>query len=108
MAKASPFESLSRRLSVYGYLAPLVDGERVLEIGSGEGGGAAHLLQLGATSVVGADSDAQRVSRARARHREPGLSFQPLERRSLEGAGGGFDLDRGARGRGAGAGRTPA
>ena len=53
MAKASPFEPLSRRLSVYGYLAPLVDGARVLEIGTGEGGGAAHLLRLGATTVVG-------------------------------------------------------
>jgi septal ring factor EnvC (AmiA/AmiB activator) len=91
MAKASPFEPLSRRLSVYGYLAPLVDGARVLEIGTGEGGGAAHLLRLGASAVVGADGDPQLLARARASHREPGLSFQPLERRALE-AGGGFDL----------------
>jgi SAM-dependent methyltransferase len=93
MPKPSPFEALSRRLSVYGYLAPLVDGARVLEIGCGEGGGAAHLQKLGATTVVGADGDAQALSRARAAHRGPGLTFQPVERRALEGASpGGYDL----------------
>ena len=91
MPKASPFDSISRRLSVYGYLAPILDGARVLEIGIGDGAGAAHLLKLGAASVVGADADAQAVSRARASHRQPGLSFAPLERRALEGAGG-FDV----------------
>ena len=39
------------RLAVYSYLRPLIEGRRVLELGSGSGEGAAHLLSLGARTV---------------------------------------------------------
>jgi SAM-dependent methyltransferase len=90
-APVSPFDPLSRRLAVYGYLAPLVAGRRVVEVGSGAGLGAAHLLDLGATSVLGVDADAGAISRARAENQAAGLEFRVLERRLLDSTGG-FDV----------------
>jgi SAM-dependent methyltransferase len=74
LAAASDPES-TRRLAVYSYLRPLVDGRRVLEIGCREGDGAAHLLALGARAVVAIDDDTAALGEARSRHGRPGLTF---------------------------------
>jgi SAM-dependent methyltransferase/chromosome segregation ATPase len=97
----SPFDSWSRRLAVYGYLAPLVTGRRVLELGCGDGSGAERLRSLGASAVVAADDDPQALARARSNvsregdggPRQARITFVALERRALEAAsGGGFDI----------------
>jgi chromosome segregation ATPase len=91
--KLSPFDSSSRRLAVYGYLAPLVAGRRVIEVGAGTGAGSARLLALGASGVLGVDADQQAIARARATHRGAGLDFRVLERRVFDSAAtGGFEL----------------
>jgi len=43
---------MDRRLPLYSYLKPLLEGARVLEITSGDGGSAQLLAQLGASKVV--------------------------------------------------------
>jgi SAM-dependent methyltransferase len=100
-AHSSPFDPWSRRLAVYGYLAPLVKGRRVLELGVGDGSGAERLRSLGASAIVAADDDPQALARARSSvsrdgdgaGRQARLNFVALERRALEAAGGGgFDV----------------
>jgi SAM-dependent methyltransferase len=92
---ASPFDPFSRRLAVYGYLAPLVVGRRVIEVGCGTGAGAARLQALGAADVLGVDSDPRAIARAgravAASADLGGLEFRALEPRALRGAGE-FDL----------------
>jgi SAM-dependent methyltransferase len=65
----------TRRLAVYSYLRPLIEGRRVLEIGCGAGAGAAHLLALGARAVVATDEDAAALGEARTRHGRQGITF---------------------------------
>ncbi len=78
------------RAAVYSYLRPVVDGRRVLEVGCGTGGTAAHLLRLGARSVIGAGSGRD-VAEARARHHEGALGFVTLASGTIDAAGV-FDL----------------
>jgi chromosome segregation ATPase len=66
---------LSRTLSAYSYLRPLVEGKRVLELGNAQPEGAEHLLALGARSVVVASEDAGAIERARVQHGRAGLAF---------------------------------
>jgi hypothetical protein len=87
MSPPTPFDSQSRRLAVYGYLAPLLEGRKVLELGCGAGTGSARLRSLGAASVLGLESDPTALARARSAERLAGLTFGPLERRTLEAAG---------------------
>jgi SAM-dependent methyltransferase len=90
MSEAPDPES-TRRLAVYSYLRPLVEGRRVLELGCGTGDGAAHLLALGARAVVGADDDGAALAAAVARHGgTPGISFVPVSAGLRDG--GLFDL----------------
>jgi hypothetical protein len=63
----------------------------VLELSSGNGDTAALLLRLGAKSVVGAGT-AQAVAAARARHREPALTFASISASGGIDAPGSFDL----------------
>ena len=91
MSALRPFDLWSRRLAVYGYLAPLVSGKRVLEIGCAEGVGAARLAELGAESVVGADTNQALLARARSEVSAPNLGFAALDRRSL-GPAAPFDV----------------
>src|SRR3954447_8951271 len=74
MSEALDPES-TRRLAVYSYLRPLIEGRRVLELGCGGGQGAAHLLALGARAVVATDEDAAGVATARPRHGQVGITF---------------------------------
>jgi chromosome segregation ATPase len=88
VSAASPFDAFSRRLAVYGYLAPLLAGRRVIEVGLGAGtlagDGAARLRALGASAVLGLDTDAQAVTRARSNKAAEGLDFRVLDRRVLD------------------------
>ncbi|HEX4406718.1 MAG TPA: methyltransferase domain-containing protein [Polyangia bacterium] len=68
----------NRRLPLYVYLEPLLAGRRVLELGSGAGAGAAHLAAHGAATVLGVETDAALVEKARARHAAPNLSFRAV------------------------------
>jgi len=91
MSPTSPFGSASRRLAAYGYLAPLLEGRRILELGSADGAGSAHLFDLGAAAVLGVDADEARVGRARREHVMDGVTFARLDPAAL-GRAGGFDL----------------
>jgi SAM-dependent methyltransferase len=79
-----------RRSAVYSYLRPAVEGRRVLEVGCGSGETAAHLVRLGAKSVIGAGSSRD-VAEARSRHHEGALGFVNLAAGAVDAAGV-FDL----------------
>jgi SAM-dependent methyltransferase len=74
------------RAAVYSYLRPLIEGRRVLEVGCGSGEGTAHLVRLGAKSVIGA-GESRDVSEARGRYHEGALGFVTLASASVEAAG---------------------
>src|SRR5450432_777204 len=78
MSEISAKEVFGRRLPLYAYLEPLMEGRRVLEIGAGLGAGAAYLAGHGAAAVVGVDTDVALVERARARNGAPNLTFRAV------------------------------
>jgi SAM-dependent methyltransferase len=78
MSEISAKEVFGRRLPLYAYLEPLMDGRRVLEIGAGLGAGAAYLSGHGAAEVVGVDTDVALVERARARNGAANLTFRAV------------------------------
>jgi O-antigen biosynthesis protein len=65
------YEHLQR----FAWAAPLVAGQRVLDLGSGEGFGSAVLAST-AASVVGVDVDERAVEHATLNHGRPGLEFR--------------------------------
>jgi chromosome segregation ATPase/SAM-dependent methyltransferase len=90
MADQTLSKSELRRSAVYSYLRPIVEGRRVLEVGCCTGETAAHLVRLGARSVIGAGTG-QELSDARARHHEGALGFVTMASGSIDAAGV-FDL----------------
>jgi SAM-dependent methyltransferase len=76
MTEISAKEVFDRRLPLYAYLEPLLAGRRVLEVGTGTGGGAAHVAASGAAAVVGIDTDETLIERAHARSSAPNLTFR--------------------------------
>ena len=90
MADQTLSKSGLRRSAVYSYLRPVIDGRRVLEVGCETGETTAHLVHLGARSVIGAGSSRD-VSEARARHHEGALGFVTMASGSIDAAGV-FDL----------------
>jgi SAM-dependent methyltransferase len=90
MADQTLSQSGLRRSAVYSYLRPVIEGRRVLEVGCGGGETAAHLVLLGAKSVIGAGSSRD-VSEARSRHHEGALGFVTMAAGAIDAAGV-FDL----------------
>jgi SAM-dependent methyltransferase len=90
MADQSNSNSGIRRSAVYSYLRPLLVGRRVLEVGCGTGEATAHLVRLGARSVIGAGS-AREVAEARARQHVGALGFVTMAAGAIDSAGV-FDL----------------
>ena len=76
----------------YAFLEPLFTGKRVLEVGCGDGIGAAYLLERGAEQVVGVDEQADALASALADGPREGLSFKAFDGRKLEFASASFDL----------------
>ncbi len=66
---------LWRRLPRYLAVAPFLGGRRVLDLGCGEGRGAAWLAAGRSREVVGVDEDAELTSHAERTLGRPGLSF---------------------------------
>ena len=67
--------ALLRRLPSYVYLSDLWLGRRVIEIGCGDGSGAAYLARSGAAQVLGLDRSPANIDLARARQRTANLGF---------------------------------
>ncbi len=80
------------RLPAYVYLADLFRGRRVLELGCGEGLGAAFLARSGAATVIGVDRSGAAIEAARARHRQPNLGFAVAEHAVLDFDDRSFDV----------------
>jgi len=83
-AVAAAAQALLRRLPPYVYLTDLWHGRRVLEIGSGDGAGAAYLAKMGAAQVIGLDRSSREIDQTRARQRAPNLSFAVADFAALD------------------------
>ena len=82
-------------IQLYHHVASAVDvaGKRVLEVGSGRGGGASYVSRyLGAESVTGVDFSRQAVSLASRDRRGPGLTFVHGDAQALPFADASFDV----------------
>src|SRR3954454_23645008 len=79
-------------LSVYWFFARFTQGLRVLDIGCGTGYGSAHLLQQGASEVLGIDQDRRSIEYARAHYPFPGLQFVLTDAETLPPEFADFDL----------------
>lgn len=90
MAAEPNLTSALRRSAVYSYLRPLFQGRRVIEVGCGTGEATAHLLRLGAKSVIGAGS-ARDIAEARARQHAGALGFVTMGGGRID-ASGVFDV----------------
>jgi 2-polyprenyl-3-methyl-5-hydroxy-6-metoxy-1,4-benzoquinol methylase len=64
-----------RHLAVYEWIAPRVQGMRVIDMACGEGYGAAVLART-AAAVMGVDANPEAFEHARLRYRQPGLRFE--------------------------------
>ena len=78
--------STLRRSAVYSYLRPLLQGRRVIEVGCGNGEATAHLLRLGAKSVIGA-GNAREIADARSRQHAGALGFVTMGAGSIDVSG---------------------
>jgi SAM-dependent methyltransferase/predicted nucleic acid-binding Zn-ribbon protein len=80
-----------RRLPHYLYVADLIAGKQVLEIGCGSGEGAKFLADHGAARVVGVDARSARIEHARRRYSAANLSFRHEDPGALEFLDQSFD-----------------
>ncbi len=80
-----------RRLPHYLYVADLIAGKQVLEIGCGSGEGAKFLADHGAARVVGVDARSAKIEHARRRHSAANLSFRQENLAALEFRDHSFD-----------------
>lgn len=73
-----------RRLPHYLYVADLIAGRQVIEIGCGSGEGARFLADHGAARVVGVDARSGKVEQARRRYSAANLTFRHEDPASME------------------------
>lgn len=71
-------EFVAQHLSAYAFMRPQIAGQRVLEIGVGDGYGAAYLAEA-AHEMVGIDVTPGNIPWARAKYPKPNLTFQFCE-----------------------------
>ncbi len=71
-------EFVAQHLSAYAFIRPQLAGRRVLEVGFGDGYGAAYLAE-GAKEVVGVDVLSGNIPRAQAKYPRPNLSFRHFD-----------------------------
>ena len=81
---------VAQHLSAYAFARPQIAGQRVLEIGFGDGYGAAYLAES-AREVVAADVTAGNIPRAQVKYPRPNLSFQYFDGLRLPFPEGSFD-----------------
>lgn len=81
----------ARTLARYRWIAPLVAGRRVLDVGGGAGGGAAMLVGAGAAEVVAAEETAAMVEVVRSQA-PPGVEARRTEPDSLPFPCAAFDV----------------
>ncbi len=78
-------------LALYLFAARYAAGRRVLDLGCGTGYGAVRLIESGAASVVGLDSDERLIRYARRRFAGPSVRFVAARAEMLPGDLGLFD-----------------
>lgn len=86
----NPPEFVAKHLSAYAFMRLDVAGKRVLEVGFGDGYGAAYLAQT-AKEVVAVDIVADNIPHAQAKYPQPNLSFQSIDGLHLPFLGNTFD-----------------
>jgi len=82
---------LSQHLSAYAFARPLAKDRQVLEVGFGEGYGAAYLAEV-AKDVLAVDLAPGNVPRAAAKYVRPNLRFQQVDATMLKLPERSFDL----------------
>ncbi len=81
---------VSQHLSAYAFMRPRVAGRKVLEVGFGDGYGAAYLAEA-AGEVVGVDIVAGNIPAARAKYPRAGLRFEHFDGAHIPFPDGTFD-----------------
>jgi 2-polyprenyl-3-methyl-5-hydroxy-6-metoxy-1,4-benzoquinol methylase len=69
-----PFANLEHMIR-YAFVAPFIQGKRVLDISCGSGYGTQYLALQGATQVVGVDIDRESIEFAQKFHQHPAISY---------------------------------
>jgi len=82
---------VAQHLSAYAFTRPFARGQRVLEIGFGEGYGANYLAEE-AGEMVGIDLAPGNIPRAQAKYRRSNLRFLRMEGTKLDFPDGSFDV----------------
>lgn len=82
---------VSQHLAAYAFTRPFVRGKRVLEIGFGEGFGAAYLAEA-AAEVIGIDAAPGNIPRAQAKYARGNLQFLQMEGARLDFPDQSFDV----------------
>ncbi len=81
---------VAQHLSAYAFVQPRIVGQRVLEVGFGDGYGMAYLAKA-ARELVGVDIAPGNVPRAQAKYPAPNLTFQQFDGLRLPFSEGEFD-----------------
>ncbi len=74
----NPASFVAQHMSAYAFMRPRAAGEKMLEVGFGDGYGAAYLAE-GAKEVVGVDIVQGNIPRAAAKYQRPNLTFRHFD-----------------------------
>jgi 2-polyprenyl-3-methyl-5-hydroxy-6-metoxy-1,4-benzoquinol methylase len=91
-ANSSRSPMFLRHMAAYRFAQPYVQGQRVLECGSGSGYGSAFLAHNGAQRVVGVDISEEAITFARQRYAAENLEFRSADITHLDFPNGAFDV----------------